>query len=262
MEPVRFSKSGEWKCPKCGAPASGKKCPNCKFFIYAGFLPRILAGVVDGAIVTGAAKLFLFLRCNSLDSFLTITIFGFIFYRLYFILFVALWGQTPGKMVARIQVVQLDGSPVGWTHAILRNSVETAIAMVLYYFEINAALHIPAADYTGATLAQRDALINALIPYGTGYLTLTSKLYVYSEYLVMFMNKRKRAIHDFIGGTVIIHDPRHTILPWRRLKVVRDIEDKIQEISFEEFLEKYGKHKGSAHPKNTASPVEDHPENG
>jgi uncharacterized RDD family membrane protein YckC len=242
MKPVRFSKEGEWHCPKCGTLAKGKKCPHCKFLIYAGFLPRIIAGLVDGAITLAAAKLFIILRSNSLDGYLAITLLGFIFSRLYHILFVALWGQTPGKMIARIQVVQLDGSPVGWVHAILRNSVETAIVMVVVYFEIQASLHVPAADFAKAMADQRDAMIKALMPNNIGYMTMASKLYVYSEYIVMFMNKRKRAIHDFIGGTVVIHDPRHAILPWRRFKVVRDIEKKIEEISFEDFLERHGKH--------------------
>jgi len=216
MEPVRFSKDGKWYCPRCGALAQGQKCPQCQFFIYAGFIPRVIAGLTDGAICWGAAKLFLFLRCNSLHAFLMITVIGFIFYRLYHILFVALWGQTPGKMLARIQVVRLDGSSVGWTHAILRDSVETILAAVLYYFEINAALHIPATDFSAAALEQRETLIKALIPHVAVYLAAASHIYVYSEYVVMWMNQRKRAIHDYIGGTVVIHDPRHTILPWRR----------------------------------------------
>jgi len=97
-----------------------------------------------------------------------------------------------------------------------------------------------------------------MIPYDVRYLTLTSHLYVYSEYVVMWLNVRKRAIHDYIGGTVIIHDPRHTILPWRRLQMVQD---KIQEISFEEFLEKYGKKKGLNRPENKVPPGEDPPKN-
>jgi hypothetical protein len=93
-------------------------------------------------------------------------------------------------------------------------------------------------------------------------MTLASKLYVYSEYVVMWMNKRKRAIHDFIGGTVVIHDPRQSILPWRRLKVVRDIQDRIEEISFEEFLEKHGMDKDENDSDTTVPPVEDRHENG
>jgi len=241
MQPVRFTTDGQWNCPRCGASASGKRCPNCKFLIYAGFIPRIIAGLVDGGICWTAAKCFLFFRCNSLDAFLAVTLLGFVFFRLYHILFVALWGQTPGKMLARIQVTRLDGSPVGWTHAILRNSVETTLVAIIVYFEIKASFQIPAMDFLSAMREQRDALISKLMPHDIIYVSMASKLYVYSEYVVMWMNKRKRAIHDFIGGTVVIHDPRQSILPWRRIKVMRDIADKMEEISFEDFLEKHGK---------------------
>ena len=244
MERVTFTKDGHWNCPKCGIEASGKKCRNCKFLIYAGFIPRLVAGLVDGAVIWCAVKLFLFLRVNSLTAYLVTTIVGFIFFRLYHILFVALWGQTPGKMVARIHVVRLDGSPVGWTHAVLRNSVETAIVMVLTYYEIVVALHIPPSDFASALIEQRESLMQAAMPHFTVYLPLLSKVYVWSEYVVMWLNKRKRAIHDFVGGTVIIHDPRQSILPWRRFKMMRDIEDKMEEISFSDFLDNHGKRKG------------------
>lgn len=152
-------------------------------------------------------------------------------------------------MIARIHVVRLDGSPVGWIHATLRNSVEALIAAGIYYYEIHAALSIPPADFAAALIEQREALMSTLIPAGTiQLLTKASLYYVRSEYVVMWMNKRKRAIHDYIAGTVVIHDPRQAILPWRRLKVMSDISDKIEEMSFEDFLEKHGKHKSSDNP--------------
>jgi uncharacterized RDD family membrane protein YckC len=249
MERVLFTEDGRWNCPRCGAEASGKKCQNCKFLIYAGFVPRVIAGVVDWMITLTAAKLFLFLRSNSLNAYLEVTIFGFVFFRLYHVFFVALWGQTPGKMIARIHVVRLDGSPVGWIHAILRNSVETLIAAVIYYYEIHAALSIPPADFAAAMIEKREALMSALIPAQTfKFLNGASKYYVRSEYVVMWLNKRKRAIHDYLAGTVVIHDPRQAILPWRRLKVMSDISDKIEEIGFDDFLEKHGKHKDADNP--------------
>jgi uncharacterized RDD family membrane protein YckC len=45
----------------------------------------------------------------------------------YFVVFEALWqGQTPGKRVAGIRVVQDNGLPVGWREAALRNFVRAA----------------------------------------------------------------------------------------------------------------------------------------
>src|SRR5258708_16947922 len=105
MEHSVFLKTGEWVCPKCGERASGPKCASCKFCIYAGFLPRVLSSVADGLVVWPVARLFLFLRNHSLTAFWIVTVVGFFFYRLYHIFFVATWGQTPGKMIARIKVL-------------------------------------------------------------------------------------------------------------------------------------------------------------
>ncbi|HEY5038179.1 MAG TPA: RDD family protein [bacterium] len=218
MEERLFSNSGEWVCPKCGEPASGSKCGRCKFNIYAGFLPRVLSSIVDGLVVWPVAMLFTFLRNHSLTAFWIVTVVGFFFYRLYHIFFVATWGQTPGKMIARIKVVQVNGSPVGWPHALLRNSVETLLAMVLYFLELKTATLVSATDYAAVDFAKRSNLITALVPPFAIYISWISRLYVASEFVVMWMNKKKRAIHDFVGGTVVIHDPRLPLFPWKSKK--------------------------------------------
>ena len=216
MEEKIFSSSGEWICPRCGKAARGSKCPSCKFCIYAGIVPRVLASVVDGLLVWSFARFFLYLRNESLPAFWIVTITGFFFYRLYHIFFVAKWGQTPGKMAAKIKVVRLDGSPVGWSHALLRNSVETLLAMVIYYLEFKAATLVSASEFAAADFSKRAAMIDALVPPLAVYISWTSRVYVGSEFVVMWMNRKKRAIHDFIGGTVVVHDPSMPFLPWKR----------------------------------------------
>jgi uncharacterized RDD family membrane protein YckC len=210
-----INRQGEWNCPRCGKRAGGIKCPACGFSIYAGFVPRFLASVVDGLIVWPFAYLFLFLRNQSLDVYEFVTILGFCFYRFYHIFFVARWGQTPGKMIARIKVVRLDGSPVGWREAFLRNSVETFLAAIVYFLELKAATHVSAVDYAAAAVSTRAALVQAFVPSYTVIISWLSKGYVMSEFVVLWLNRKKRAIHDFIAGTVIIHDPRLPLFPWR-----------------------------------------------
>jgi uncharacterized RDD family membrane protein YckC len=146
-----------------------------------------------------------------------VTIFGFLFYRLYHIACVALWGQTPGKMIARIKVVRVNGTNVGWGHALLRNSVETLLAAVIYYIELRAATHVSPETYAAADFYARDRLVQVFVPHLTVYIAWASRVYVGSEFVVMWLNRRKRAIHDFIGGTVVIHDPRLPTFPWKRL---------------------------------------------
>ena len=53
---------------------------------------------------------------------------------LYPLLFEALWnGQTPGKRICGLAVVMGDGTPIGWTAAVVRNVMRTADVLPLGY---------------------------------------------------------------------------------------------------------------------------------
>jgi len=225
MEPRVFSDTGEWGCPNCGERSNGPNCIECKFCIYAGFLPRVLSSLVDKGIIWSIARLFLLVRNYSLTGFWTVTIFGFLFYRFYHIGCVALWGQTPGKMVAKIKVVKVDGSRASWMNAFLRNSVETLLTTSILLLEVRAVTLITAAEFNGTEFGKRSALMNDLVPESALYISLAMQAFVLSEFVVLFLNKKKRAIHDFIAGTVVIHDPRLPFIPetpkvWERRKAL------------------------------------------
>jgi len=175
-----FDDLGGWTCPRCGNLADGVKCGTCGFSIYAGFVPRFLASVVDGLVVWPFAYLFLFLRNQSLAAYISVTLFGFCFYRFYHIFTIARWGQTPGKMIARIRVVRLDGAPAGWQEALFRNSAETLLAALVYFLELRAAAHVSAAVYAAADFSARAGLVQAFVPALTGIIAWSSRAYVMS----------------------------------------------------------------------------------
>jgi uncharacterized RDD family membrane protein YckC len=81
---------------------------------YAGFWIRFLAYIIDGVILLGI-NLILLLVAAATGSWLG-TVIGVIYY----IGFWAWQGQTPGKMVVGIKVIQVDGSPIGFGRAVLR----------------------------------------------------------------------------------------------------------------------------------------------
>jgi len=215
MEHSYFSKTGEWTCPKCGEKSTGIKCPQCRFCIYAGFWFRVLASSVDKIIITGCAYLFLFIRTYSLTGYIVVTLLGFLFYRFYHIGCVALWGQTPGKMAAQIKIVKLDGAPASLWNAFLRNSVETGLVTIVLVLELIAVSRVSPSTYAAADLDTRKSLIEVLMPQWIFWIPLANNAFVLSEFVVLFLNKKKRALHDFIAGTVIVHDTKLPILPWK-----------------------------------------------
>ncbi len=214
MDKPYFSKTGEWICPKCGEKSAGPKCPRCRFCIYAGFWTRVLASTVDKAIIMGAARLFLLIRTYSLPGFSLVTLGGFLFYRFYHIGCVALWGQTPGKMAAKIKIVQVNGASANLWNAFLRNSVETVLVTMVLVLELTAASKVAPAEYALADMAKKQELIEAFIPRTATYVSWANQAFVLSEFVVLFLNRKKRAIHDFIAGTVVVHDPGLSFFPW------------------------------------------------
>ncbi|CAN5344867.1 RDD family protein [soil metagenome] len=62
---------------------------------------------------------------NNLISMVAI-FFVFVINFGYFILFEGLWqGQTPGKKIVSIRVIETNGQPVGWSAVVLRNLIRT-----------------------------------------------------------------------------------------------------------------------------------------
>ncbi len=98
----------------------------------AGIGSRFIAALIDFVIYILAAIALAILRSEIQryisDATLMATItaiyiaFSFLFYWGYYILFELIWaGQSPGKRIARIRVVRLDGTPASPGQIVIRN---------------------------------------------------------------------------------------------------------------------------------------------
>jgi len=211
-----ISETGEWTCPQCGALARQYRCANCGFRIYAGFFIRLFCQAIDGSVVWAVSKVLGALMFRSYSLFIFSNAAGFIFFRFYFMVLTGLWGQTPGKMLAKIRVIRLDGTEVRWSNAILRNIFETLLVLIMFGGYAMALSHTSPHDFDLLAAGEREEFLGKFMPEFVGYCVLARYAYAFSEFFVLLSNKKKRAIHDFIAGTVIIRDPRMPFLPWRR----------------------------------------------
>ena len=159
---------------------------------YAGFFVRANAFIIDNIILSIFGALFLYvmslagmldltavseivnqyienptstelvskaLEIPGMSAFFTIWSFV---QAVYFIVFHAVWGATPGKKLLHIHVEMANGEKLSWAFSIFR-----FIASIV----------------TQATL----------IFYGLGY-------------LIVLIDPQKRALHDFIARTRVVHD--------------------------------------------------------
>ncbi len=148
---------------------------------------------------------------------LTILCFGYPVY------FLTRWGQTLGRMVARIKVVAIDGSSVTAGMAWRRSSVEILFWLVYLgaYFWILATWQGPEWSSMswvaqGRAMSERSVLVDAY--------RWSSQIWLCISLATMFFNARRRTLNDFIGGTVVVKVDDHAqarsrtaIAPIRRI---------------------------------------------
>jgi uncharacterized RDD family membrane protein YckC len=129
------------------------------------------------------------------------------------------WGQTPGKMVMGIKVLKADYTEIGWKEIILRNILEVVrtlgelLRIILFaYGIIDINLHV-----IGTSFVSQD-----FIQFTTDKFESLFRIWAFSEVLVLLTNHRRRALHDFLAGTVVVVEkrvPKHR-LAWTAASVL------------------------------------------
>lgn len=172
---------------------------------YAGFWSRFGALLIDALVIGPIAIVTTWLTVHS-KPWTMITSVGFaVLVLVYDIYFHGRWGQSIGKMATGIKVVALDGSPIGWRRAFLRYSVDIGLAFFVVVFQLIAIERIPTPDFATMDMNTLTNLVDELAPVGVAWLDWAQVTWAWSELVVLLLNKERRALHDFIAGTVVVH---------------------------------------------------------
>jgi uncharacterized RDD family membrane protein YckC len=115
----------------------------------------------------------------------------------------ARWGQTIGKMVLGIRVVQVDGAPVTVRQALLRSAVDLAFVLVGIPSTAYVLLTWSGPEWGTMTDLDRNALVVDQDPLNR-YSFALETAWQASEFVVLLFNAKRRALHDFIAGTVVV----------------------------------------------------------
>ncbi len=175
--------------------------------VYAGFWSRFGAGLIDALILLPLSYLLVWLEGFDRTMALIITIPSSILFSMYNVYFNARFGGSLGKLALGIKVTKPDGSKIGWSEAWKRSAVDLFYAVLYLFIEVQALLLINPDTYANAgSLYKRITLLQEHYPFWySSMLYPFYQVWIWSEVFVVLFNKRKRAIHDFIAGTVVIH---------------------------------------------------------
>lgn len=146
------------------------------------------------------------IRLFNVYYFLPGTLFVF-FYSVYL---VRRFGGTPGKRLMKLRIVKVSGDPVTYREALLRYLPEWLMGICSSLAGMMAVLSLTDAQYfAAASFVERSQVVAAAMPPWYSLVTIVLNVWIWSEFLVMLTNKKRRAIHDFIAGTVVIKDAQH-----------------------------------------------------
>lgn len=175
---------------------------------YRTFWPRLWASWVDGVVLFPFAFVFgiLFqpevaaaLEGEARWTLIVVFLTNHAYLWFYSIYMHGRWGQTVGKMTTRVKVVDaVTEEPISYKKAFLRDSVPILILFPLRIYSLyrllsGSAYFMPQASSVYSALAN----IVDWTDFIAGFWWL-------AEIVTMLTNEKRRAVHDFIAGTVVV----------------------------------------------------------
>ena len=178
---------------------------------YVGFGKRFCAMWLDFLVMLPLIaptiwgdKFRLFQVCYFLPS----IAFG-LFYNTYL---VKRYGGTPGKLIMGIRIVKVDGTPVTYREAFLRYAPEFTLGLLMSASAVYAMFQMTNSEYSSLSFMERSKRLAELEPWGMT-IQIINTIWVWGEFVVLLTNKKRRALHDFIAGTVVIEKKTIEVLP-------------------------------------------------
>jgi uncharacterized RDD family membrane protein YckC len=161
--------------------------------IYQTFWRRFWAGVCDGFlfVTVGLIGTTVVSGFEITGSVPLTLVYGFAFFSpiAYSIVMHGVYGQTLGKMVAKVRVLDLSGRRLTMRQAFLRDSPHLLLTGIGFFTAIPAIL----TGYSEQTTWQI-------------FVDFSGEIWFWTEVVTMLLNDRRRAVHDFIAGSVVVRD--------------------------------------------------------
>lgn len=167
---------------------------------YDTFGPRFWTGSIDACVLWPASIVLSMLAAIKLPTvlFITLIVAENLMWLAYTVIMHAKYGQTYGKMVCKIRVVDhMTEGAVSFKQALLREGIPGIITLGIVGYDVCLILRgqiTQDAVVKGETIAYDPFQILTLLPL----------LWFIAEVLTMLTNEKRRALHDYIAGTVVV----------------------------------------------------------
>jgi len=178
--------------------------PEISDEVYAGFWIRTAAQLLDFMITIPVVGLVFYLNGLSKSAYFYMILPNLIFHVLFYVYLVKQYGGTPGKLIMGIKIIRKDGDDVNWHDATMRYLVIFCISILGIIVMIWTLNLIDNDTYMRLGFFKRAGLMKQFNPTYNNIELWISGIWTLSVIIVLLSNKRKRTVHDFIAGTVVV----------------------------------------------------------
>jgi uncharacterized RDD family membrane protein YckC len=182
---------------------------NKNFDLYSDFGSRLGALLLDGLIMSPVWILIAIINSQSMNMQYYTLILNLLFVFWYMVYLPKTYGGTPGKLVAGLKIIKTDGSDIGWNEAFLRYSISLGFAIIMAPATIFSLMQADAETYNAMGWLQQNTYLQSFVPFYQWIFIWSSFAWLIAEIIVYFTDDRSRAIHDKIGGTVVVKKIYH-----------------------------------------------------
>jgi uncharacterized RDD family membrane protein YckC len=173
---------------------------------YGGFWRRFAALLLDGIVLFpllaldfwGTSRFRLFHVYYLLPN----LVVG-LFYSVYL---VRRYGGTPGKLIMGLRVRRVSGERVRYREAFLRYAPDCLLGVLMSIGLMLPVLQMTDAEYHALSFTERSKRLFELAPVWLTPVRVFQPIWTWGELIVLLTNAKKRALHDFIAGTVVVRD--------------------------------------------------------
>lgn len=160
---------------------------------YQTLLPRFWALMLDGILLLPLEIVDETVRDASILAPVKIALIVFISLAgtFYFILMHGFFGQTVGKMLMKVKVLNADETPLKFYQAILRDAPQLLFTLGSFVF-LNSLF----ASAEQTAIKPEDYFGNPFV--------VIMALWGLADIISVFINEKRRALHDYIAGSVVV----------------------------------------------------------
>jgi uncharacterized RDD family membrane protein YckC len=119
------------------------------------------------------------------------------------------FGGTPGFRLLKAKIKKVSGEPITFREGFLRYMILYFFVAVMNAGTLMAYFNVP--DLYFLSPSGNAKLLMEATPTWVFWVMVVMQIWLLAEFVVLFTNKQRRVISDFIAGTVVLQDRDPTV---------------------------------------------------